>query len=157
MTLRPWSGRTALCASALGLMIATAAAGQESRPNDQVTPLAAVNTFIAAQAAFDRAALDRIVTADFVEISPRGAVDERPAFLGFYDPARRPAARIGISGSQPSVHGDREQAFVSMVLTYAVNGAARPDGVRAGYALRRMKGRWRVASAQYTPLAAAAR
>lgn len=114
--------------------------------------LAAVNEFISAQAAFDRAKLDALTTPDFVEVSPVGEIDDRAAFLGFYDPSRRSAALVQIRASEPLLREGRDCATVVMRLAYTINGAARPGGVRAGYTLRRVKGVWRLSTAQYTPL-----
>jgi len=144
-----------LCASILAVSPGVATA-QERRTAAVDGPMATVNAFIAAQTAFDRATLDRIVANDFVEFSPIGAVDDRATFLSFYDAARKPAVSVDVSGSQPLVRVGRDDAFVSMVLTTKVNGSPRGSGVRAGYALRKTERRWRLTTAQYTPIRAPA-
>ena len=54
-----------------------------------------------AQTNFQPDALDKILTADYIEISPLGEFDPREKVLGFYKPELKPpAGKISVNDSE---------------------------------------------------------
>src|SRR5688572_30216017 len=51
-----------------------------------------VKQMTAAQANYDATALGKLLTADYIEISPVGEFDSREKVLGFYKPELKPTA-----------------------------------------------------------------
>ena len=64
------------------LSFAVAVSAQQSSKDDALKSL--VTQMADAQTAFDAGALDRILTTDYIEISPAGEFDPREKVLGFY-------------------------------------------------------------------------
>ena len=67
-----------------------------------------------AQRTFDQAALDRLLTADYVEVSPVGDVDERTKVIGFYsaDAKAKSPEVSSIVIDEPRVRIDGTHAIV---------------------------------------------
>ncbi len=111
-----------------------------------------VRDFQAAEQAYDPAALARLIDARYVEVSPRGEVDEQARFLGFYQPAQRqPWPPTTISDEQIRVFGTT--ALDVLTLTYSLpgpDGTTRPRAVRATFVAQRGAQGWRLLGAQYT-------
>lgn len=127
------------------LLLAAAPAKEEVAVN------ALIDAFLAAEAAYDAAALDRLTAPDYVEISPKGEVDERARFLGFYAPDKKVAAPpLTVSERRVRIHGDHALAIVT--LGYAIPGRPAPIQLRATYAARRTGATWRMTGAQFTPV-----
>lgn len=118
-----------------------------------------VRDFQAAEQAYDPAALARLTDARYVEVSPRGEVDERARFLGFYEPAqRKPWPPLAVSDEQIRVFGTT--ALDVLTLTYTVpgpDGTSRSRAVRAIFVAQRGAQGWRLLGAQYTGIMPAAR
>lgn len=113
-----------------------------------------VRGFLAAEQAYDPAALAQLTDERYVEISPRGEVDERARFLGFYQPAqRRDGPPLRVSEEQVRVLG--ATALDILTLTYTLpgpDGTARTYAVRATFVAHRGVGGWRLVGAQYTAI-----
>ena len=125
------------------LLLLLAAASPIAGPQAEVTTL--VDRFLAAERAYDAAALARLVTPDFVEISPIGEVDGRDRFLSFYTPDKRqPAPDVAVD--ERGVRLDGDTAIVTMRLSYG------PASLRAVFVARRRAGGWALASTQFTPI-----
>ncbi len=111
-----------------------------------------VRDFQAAEQAYDPAALARLIDARYVEVSPRGEVDERTRFLGFYQPAQRqPWPPVAVSDEQIRVVGTT--ALDVLTLTYSLpgpDGTTRRQAVRATYVAQHGTQGWRLLGAQYT-------
>ena len=106
---------------------------------------ALVDRFLAAERAYDAPALGRLVTPDFVEISPIGEVDARERFLSFYtSDKKQPAPEVALS--ERSVRVDGDTAFVTMRLSFG------PASLRAVFVARHRAGGWALASTQFTPI-----
>lgn len=106
-----------------------------------------------AQIAYDAAALDKIFTADYIEISPVGEFDPRDKVLGFYKPELKPPAMPALEISEHSIRSYDKFAIVIAKLTYTmtIDGKATPPrSMRATYVCRQEKGSWKIASSQYT-------
>ena len=140
----------------LSAIVYGVAAPQEAKPGKDDQELTAlVKQMAEAQTKFDAATLDKIYTADFIEISPAGEVDPRDKVLGFYKPEAKPP------GEMPSVTTDEFMirtygnfAVVIVRLTYAPAAtapAARPPfSIRVTIVCRKEKGVWKIGSSQYT-------
>lgn len=139
------------------LVFAASAFGQKVSPEDAKIKLA-VQSLIAAQTAFDQKELEAILAPDYVEVSPRGEVDDRAKVIGFYSPeakAKSGTAPIVVDISEETVRNYGTFAIAMIKLTYTMK---MPDGrsaariLRGSYVLRSIKGSWKLSSAQYTPM-----
>src|ERR1044072_444020 len=72
------------------LILSGCAFAQSSKDDEALKSL--VRQMTDAQAAYDAATLDKIFTADYIEISPVGEFDPREKVLGFYKPEMKPPA-----------------------------------------------------------------
>ena len=118
--------------------------------------LGLVRQLAEAQKNYDAAKLDESLAPDYVEISPAGEVDPRAKVLGFYAPARKSAQQgemisYGLDEITSRIYGDT--AIVVACLPFTIK---TPDGqtvsraLRCTFVCRKMRGKWRIASAQYT-------
>lgn len=115
---------------------------------------ALVSLMTKAQVKFQPDVLDKIFASDYIEISPIGEFDERSKVLGFYDPKQRP------NGSTTKVEADefsiRNYGTFAIVITrlnfvITVDGkTVPPRSMRAMIVCRNLKGKWKIASVQYT-------
>jgi ketosteroid isomerase-like protein len=138
----------------IALFIAVAAvAAAQTTSKDDAALTALVNRLANAQISFDAATLDRILTADYIEISPVGEFDPRAKVLGFYKPELKPPAMPALEVSDFSIRSYGKFAVVITKLTYksTVDGKQMPPrSMRATFVCRREKNEWKIASAQYT-------
>lgn len=133
------------------------------QPPEQQALVTLVGDFVHAQLAFDVPRLTALTTADYLEISPVGEVDGREKMLGFYAPANKTSApSIEVLEPLVRIFGDTAIIVVRLSYTMSVPGRA-PDqpprvmALRASFVARRDAGRWKLASAQYTGIRAAAK
>ena len=110
-----------------------------------------LDAFLAAQRAYDPAALAGLITSDYVEVSPKGEIDTHDRFLGFYAPAKR-ADGPAIDSSAREVRIRSDTAIVIVTLSFALPGRPEPAEVRATYIARRAGRVWQLAGAQFTPV-----
>lgn len=109
-----------------------------------------------AQMNYQPAALDKIFTADYIEISPVGEFDTREKVLGFYKPEIKPPARkmsAAVEATEFSIRNYDDFAVVITRLNYTMTSDGKPlppRSIRATIVCRKEKGVWRIASAQYT-------
>ena len=117
-----------------------------------------VRDFRAAEQAYNPAALARLTDEHYVEISPRGEVDERARFLGFYRPElRKPWPPLDVSEEHIRVLGTT--ALDVLKLTYSLSGpdgTSRTQAIRATFVAQRGAAGWRLVGAQYTAIVPAA-
>ncbi|HMT06797.1 MAG TPA: nuclear transport factor 2 family protein [Pyrinomonadaceae bacterium] len=139
------------------LVFAVSAFGQKVSPED-VQIKRTVQRLVAAQTAFDQNELEAILAPDFVEISPRGEVDDRAKVIAFYSPeakAKSGTAPIVVDVSEETVRNHGTFAIATIKLTYTMK---LPDGqsaarvLRGSYVVRYLNGSWKLSSAQYTPM-----
>ena len=125
---------------------------------DQI--LALVRQLAEAQKNYDAAKLDEILAPDYVEISPAGEVDPRAKVLGFYAPEKK-SARQGelvsyeLDEITSRIYGD--MAIVVARLPFTVktpDGQTMSRAFRCTFVCRKTRGKWRIASAQYTGIRA---
>ena len=109
-----------------------------------------------AKTAFQPEVLDKILTADYIEISPLGEFDLREKVLGFYKPELKPPAdkmSVALETNEFSIRSYGNFAIVIARLDYKMTSEGKPlpaRSIRATYACRKEKGAWKIASAQYT-------
>lgn len=133
-----------LCLSmlALSLVIGNAMASPAN------TAEAAARQYLAAEKAFDVPALEDAITPGFVEISPRGEIDEHDKVLSFYAPEqKREALAVELGEFHTRTSGDT--AIVTTTLSYAMQG--RSMTLTVGMAAIHTPDGWKLVSAQYTP------
>jgi uncharacterized protein (TIGR02246 family) len=147
--------------SFLFVCLTIAAAGQ-GKPNDEAALKSLVDQMTTAQADYDPATLDRLFTADYIEISPAGEFDPRAKVLTFYTSewkAKNNGMTISIEESYPSIRifGSTGVVITQMAYTMSKDGQTRPGPkMMATIVVRKDKGVWKIASAQYTGIRAAA-
>ncbi len=118
--------------------------------------LGTINDLVTAQTAYDLKTIDRILSTDYIEVSPVGEFDPRAKVLSFYSPeAKAAAAKISakVSVAEPSVrvYGDLAIAIVKLEYTMTAEGKPMPPrAIRATYVFRKSGKDWKIASAQYT-------
>lgn len=132
----------------------TAFAQRNAKDEDALKKL--VDQMTTAQAAYDAVALDRLFTADFIEISPAGEFDPRAKVLTFYAPewkAKNGGMAISIEEKYPSIriYGPTAVVITEMSYTMLKDGQSRPGPrIMATIVARKDQGGWKIASAQYT-------
>lgn len=118
----------------------------------EASPEAAVSRYVKAEGAFDLAALKEVLAPEFVEVSPRGEVDEHDAVLSFYAPEKKvPAPPITLTDVKARTHGDTAAVTGTLVLTVA---PGRERHITLGATAVRSAQGWQLRSAQYTPVPA---
>ena len=109
-----------------------------------------------AQTNFQPAALDKILTADYIEISPLGEFDTRDKVLGFYKPELKPPAdkmSATVEATDISIRVYDKFSIVIARLNYTITSEGNllpPRNIRVTYVCRKENGAWKIASAQYT-------
>jgi uncharacterized protein (TIGR02246 family) len=109
-----------------------------------------------AQSNYDPVALDKIFTADFIEISPVGEFDTREKVLGFYKPELKPPEgkmTVSTEATEFSIRLYDKFAIVITRLNYMITSDGKPlppRSIRATIVCKKEKGAWKIASAQYT-------
>lgn len=109
-----------------------------------------------AQTAYDAAALNRIFTLDFIEVSPVGEFDPREKVLSFYTTKAKAEAgnmSASLDISEYSIRTYEKFAVVISKFTYTVTADGKPlppRSMRVTIVFRKEKGEWKIASAQYT-------
>ena len=109
-----------------------------------------------AQSNYKSDALDKIFTADYIEISPIGEFDPREKVLGFYKPEIKPPAdkmSATVEATDFSIRNYGKFAVVITRLNYVITSDGKPlppRSIRAMIVCRKEKDAWKIASAQYT-------
>ncbi len=138
------------------ILFAAFTAAAQNNAKDEAALKTLVDQLTTAQAEYDPAALDRIFTADYIEISPAGEFDPREKVLTFYTPewkAKSGGMTINIEEKYPSIriYGPTAVVITEMVYTLTKDGQTRPGPkIMATIVARKEKGGWKIASAQYT-------
>lgn len=140
---------------AILFLFASHVVSAQSGSKDDGALTSLVNQMVHAQLAYDAAALDRVFTADYIEISPAGEFDPRDKVLGFYKPELKPPDTVvsRLEVSDVSVRNCGKFAVVIAKFTYEMKMAGKampPRSLRGMFVCRSEKGSWKIASAQYT-------
>lgn len=136
------------------MLFSCVSAYSQSQNDEQLKSL--VREMINAQTNFQPEVLDRILTADYIEISPVGEFDSRAKVLGFYKPELKPAAEkstVKVEADEFSIRQYGDFAVVITRLNYTITNEGKPlspYSIRATIVCRREKAAWKIVSAQYT-------
>jgi hypothetical protein len=136
-----------------GSLVLALVAGCSSVPSRSPTGAADLQAlagaFVRAQFSFDQQALDHLTAANFVEISPKGEVDERDKVLSFYAPDKK-------SEAPPYTIVDAKVRTTSgtAVITQTIKIGNDPRSLRLSQALTAayVNGEWKLTSSQTTPI-----
>ena len=133
------------------LMLAAPSAVAQGQADAALTAL--VKDFIAAEHDFDQKRLATLITDDYAEVSPLGELDQHDAFLGFYAADKKqPAPAMTTGDMLIRRYGDAASILTSLSFARpGPDGQPRTVSIRVGYLAVRSGGRWKLASAQYTP------
>lgn len=136
------------------LLFSCASVFAQTKDDDALKSL--VRQMIDAQTNFQPDALDKILAADYIEISPVGEFDPREKVLGFYKPELKPPAdkmSAKVEADEFSIRVYDKFAVVITRLNYTVTNEGKllpPRSIRATFVCRKEKEKWKIASAQYT-------
>lgn len=136
------------------LLLSSVSAFAQSK--DEAALQLLVKEFTGAQAAFQPDALDKLLTMDYIEISPAGEFDSREKVLGFYKPELKPPAEkmtVVTEATDFSIRVYGKIAVVIARLNYTMTSDGKPlppRSMRATYVCKKEKSVWKIASAQYT-------
>ena len=116
-----------------------------------------VRNMLDAQIGYDVAALDKIYTADYAEISPVGEYDDREKAIGFYKPEATPnrdKIKRVVEADEFAIRDYGKVAVVVARFTASRTVEGQPPrppvSFRTTIVCRKEKGEWRIASVQYT-------
>ena len=113
--------------------------------------------FTEAQKNYDARVLDEILAPDYVEISPLGEVDPRAKVIAFYAPEKKSErgggelVSYGLDEMTTRIYGDTAIIVARLPFTLKTpDGETSSRALRCTIVCRKMRGKWRIASAQYT-------
>jgi hypothetical protein len=140
------------------MVISFLSTGKAAGQNDQALTtekalLTVIEQIVVAQQNFDSAALDKLLTADYLEVSPVGEVDEREKVLTFYAPSAKgnsPAATITVTEPHYRIQSETALVIVRENVQVKVGDKSREMALRVSFSLRKENSKWLIASAQYT-------
>ena len=136
------------------LLLSSVSVFAQTKEDDALKSL--VKQFTNAQQNYQPDALDKILTADYIEISPVGEFDPREKVLGFYKPELKPPAgkvTIVTETTDFSIRVYGKFAVVITRINYTITSEGKPLpplSIRATIVCKKEKGAWKIASAQYT-------
>lgn len=140
------------CHIVSGLVLALLAGTASAQASSDPAILTLVQSFNDARNRFDAKALDGLLAPDYVEVSPRGEIDRRPAVLGFYTPDKAtPVPPMRFHTDDVRHHGD--SAIVIGSIDYTLpdpSGGTVTRSVRVTYVEQRIGQTWKMTSVQYT-------
>lgn len=140
----------------IAILVATTQSYSQSHTKDETAFKSLIKQMTDAQMAYNAAALDKILTSDYIEVSPAGEFDPRAKVLGFYTPkAKADAGSISTSleVTDYSIRLYDKFAIAIVRLNYTIVNEGQPlppRSMRAMVIFRKERGSWKIASAQYT-------
>lgn len=140
----------------VAVFAATTQSFSQSHSKDETAFKSLIKQMTDAQMAYDAAALDKIFTSDYIEVSPAGEFDPRAKVLGFYTPkAKADAGNISTSleVTDYSIRSYDNFAIAIVRLNYTLINEGKslpPRSMRAMVIFRKERGLWKIASAQFT-------
>jgi uncharacterized protein (TIGR02246 family) len=142
---------------AVAFLFLTAAISNAQGPNKNEASLKAlIDQMTTAQSSYDTTTLESIFTADYIEISPVGEFDPRAKVIGFYGPEAK-AAMNGMSVTAEEdfrsirLYGDTAVVIAELSFLMSKDGkSAPPRKMMLTTVCRKEKGKWKIASTQYT-------
>ena len=141
----------------LSFMLMTLTISAFSQSKKDVEVIAVAKQAAAAQENYDPATLDKIYASDYIEISPKGEIDEREKAIGFYkvedvETAKSKTPRYILDEFKVRHYGKFAIVITKFSLGSKTDASQKPREVGLiVYALRKEKGAWEIYSAQFTP------
>jgi len=151
-----------LISAALFTLILAAITFGQAESKDDAALKSLTKKMTDAQMAYDPGTLDKIFTADYIEISPLGEFDRREKVLGFYKPEEKPDAgkmSVSLDIADFSIRNYGGFAIVIAEFDYSMVMEGKPTPprkLRAMIVCRKDKAEWKIASVQYTGIRPAA-
>ena len=156
--LRRLTGMAALILLVVATLVPAGSAGAQppDDPADAVL-LQRANALVAAQLAFDQPALEGLLAADYLEVSPVGDVDTRDEVIGFYSAEAKSRAAAGptpidavLDDVQVRVDDDAATLIARETIRMPSPDGPRAIAMRVQFQFRLINGEWRIATTQYT-------
>ncbi len=110
---------------------------------------ALARAYVQAQFSFDQQAIRDLTAPTFVEISPKGEVDERDKVISFYAPEKRTNAP-SYTISNAKVRTTNDTAVVTQTIT--IGESPRTISLSQGLTAAYVRGKWKITSSQTTPI-----
>jgi ketosteroid isomerase-like protein len=127
-----------------------------AQSKDDIALKSLIKQLTNAQSNYQPDVLDKILTADYIEISPVGEFDPREKVLGFYKPELKPSAdkmSATLEVDEYSIRNYGKFAVVITRLTYKITSDGKtlpPRSIRATFICQKEKNVWKISSSQYT-------
>jgi len=147
--------------TAIFLLLFSLTAFSQSKTEQEVITIA--KQAAAAQENYDTAALEKLYASDYIEISPKGEIDERAKAIGFYqvgDVEKAKAKTPKYILDEFKVRHYGKYAMIISRFSFGTKNDTSKPPFPVGlvlYALRKEKGGWKIYSAQFTPFPPPAR
>ena len=128
----------------------------QAENKDEQTFRPIIRQMTTAQLAYDTATLDKLLTADYIEISPLGEFDPRDKVLSFYTPKAKAEAgnmsgAVEIGDLNVRSYDKVAVAIARFTFTMQMDGKPLPPrSMRVSLVFRKEKSGWKIASTQYT-------
>lgn len=116
--------------------------------------LALIIRYAHAQSTFDVEGLKATTDSTFIEVSPIGEVDSREKVLAFYASSKNTAGPT-LKIDDQNIRIFSNTGVVIARMTYSLkgpDGQERQQALRACYVAYKHKDKWKLISAQYTPI-----
>lgn len=141
--------------SAIILLFLTIPAFSQNTKNDEI--ITVIKKAVEAQENYDPITLDKIYASDYIEISPKGEIDEREKAIGFYkvedvEKAKSRTPRYILDEFKIRNYGKYAMIISRFSIAFKNDLSKPPTPVGLVlYGLRKEKGMWKIYSAQFTP------
>ncbi len=141
--------------TAIFLLLFSLTAFSQSKTEQEVISIA--KQAAVAQENYDTAALEKFYASDYIEISPKGEIDERAKAIGFYkieDVEKAKAKTPKYILDEFKVRHYGKYAMIISRFSFGTKNNPGKPPFPVGlvlYALRKEKGAWKIYSAQFTP------
>jgi ketosteroid isomerase-like protein len=141
--------------SAILLLMCSFAAFSQTGKDEEV--IAVAKKAAEAQESYDPAMLDKLYASDYIEISPKGEIDEREKAIGFYkvddiEKAKSRTPKYILDEFKVRRYKDYAIVISRFSIGSKMDSQQKPTAVGlVVYALRKEKKAWKIYSAQFTP------
>jgi ketosteroid isomerase-like protein len=141
--------------SAIFLLMFSLAAFSQNTKDEEI--IAVTKKAAEAQESYDPSTLDKLYASDYIEISPKGEIDEREKAIGFYkvddlEKAKSRTPKYILDEFKVRNYKDYAIVISRFSLGSKTDLQQKPTAVGlVVYALRKEKKVWKIYSAQFTP------
>lgn len=151
--IQPSFGATVIKFLQSGTLKSSSVVSQNKKDEEVIT---IIKQAVTAQENYDPATLEKLYASDYIEISPKGEIDEREKAIGFYKVPDVEAAKA----KTPKYILDELKVrhyknFAIVISRFSIGSKTNAEQKTAVglvlYALRKEKGEWKIYSAQFTP------